>query len=105
MKDVEANNLELYARVLVALETPEEAIATMQELCTHNEIRIIAQRAGIAELLMQDIPQKDIIGKLCHGDGTSGPSPATINRVREILENGDGHLCKMIARANGVEGS
>jgi len=105
MNDVEAHNLELYGRVLAALETPDEALAFMRELCTHRELRDTAQRLEIAELLIQEIPKQMITRIMCDGDGARRPSTATINRVNEVVKNGDGHLCKMIARAKGVEGS
>ena len=105
MNDIETNNQELFARVLVALDTPDEALAFMRELCTPQELRILSQRTGIAELLMQGFSQQMINEMMC--DGTEGrrPSTATINRVSAAIKDGDGHLCKMIARANGVEGS
>jgi len=53
---------------------------------------------GIGELLIQKIPYKKINEMLGH------PSSATINRVNDIVKNGDGSFRKIITRANGVEG-
>ena len=105
MNDVETNNLALYARTLAALESPDEALAFMGELCTRKELRDTAKRLGIAELLLQGVPQLEIADMLCPGDGEPKPSSATIARVNDVVKNGDGHLCKIIARANGVEGN
>jgi len=104
MTDIEAKNLLLLARALSALESPDEIIAFLRELCTSQETRSISQRLGIAELLMQGIPQRMIGGMLCNGDAARRPSTATISRVSDVVKNGNGHLCRVIARANGVEG-
>jgi len=103
MPDAEMKNLMLLARALAALESPEEAIAFMQELCFPQEVRAIAQRLGIAELLMQGVTQVEIIELLRYG--LRKPSTSTVNRVGNVVKNGGGHLCRVIARANGVEGS
>ena len=105
MTNAETNNLILLSHVLAVFESPDEALAVLRELCTPQEIRVIAQRLGIAELLMQGIPQQKIHMMMCHGENARRPSTATIARVSGIVKNGDGHLCRMIARANGVEGS
>ena len=98
MNDIEANNLVLLTNALAALETPEEAQGFLYELCTHKEIRILAQRAGIAELLIHQISYRNV------GEMLGYPSTATINRVSEIVKNGDGILGRVIMRSSGAQG-
>jgi len=103
MTDVETKNLALLTRTLAALDSPKEAEAYLRELCTPQEIRAIAQRAGIAELLIQKIPYMKI-AELLGDKNAKRPSTATVNRVNDVVQNGDGYLHKMILRATGAEG-
>ena len=104
MCDIETNNLKLYARVLAALESPDEALALLRELYTPQEIRATAQRLAIAELLIQKTPYVKI-RELLGDKETKGPSTSTVGRINETVQYGGGHLKKMITRVNGVEGS
>jgi len=104
MNETETSNLTLLTRVIAALEFPDETFEFLRELCTPHEVKVMAQRLGIAELLMQGIPQKEITTMLCDGAAAHRPSSATICRVSEIVKHGEGHLCRMIARAQGIEG-
>jgi len=99
MTDIETNNLMLLARILPALESQDEALAFLRELCTPKEAKFLAQRAGIAELIMQQVSHKRIMEVL------GNPSSATVCRVNDMVQSGGGYLCRLIARASGVEGS
>jgi len=105
MTKVQTNNLELLGRILAALESQDEALAFLGELCTPQEVKTIAQRVGIAELLMLHIPQKEIISMLCQGEPTRKTSSSTVSRVNDVLENRGGYLGRMVARVSGAEGS
>jgi len=106
MNDVEISNLRLLTRALAALETPEEAEDFLHELCTPKEIRALAQRLAIAELLVQKIPYSKIGEALdSPGDEGSRPSAATISRVNDTVQNGDGSLGKIIMRVSDVQGN
>lgn len=102
MTDIETNNLRLHARVLAALESEDEAIAFLRELYTPQELRVASQRVGIAELLIQKIHQKEIIEILT--TAARKPSSATVSRVNDVIQNGDGCLRKIITRGSGAEG-
>lgn len=99
LTDIERKNLLLLALILPAIESQDEALAFILELCTPNEARMLPQRVGIAELLVQKIPHKKIVERL------GNPSSATVSRVSETVQKGDSILRKVIMRASGVEGS
>ena len=82
---------ELY-RALACLQTPEEAVLLLEDLCTPTELRSMEQRYDVAVYLMQDQVYAEILEK-------TGASSATISRVRRnILDNEDGAMREIIAR-------
>ena len=74
----------LYEAVL-SLETPEECRAFFQDLCTVAELRAMAQRLEVAQLLDEGLIYNDILQR-------TGASSATISRVNRALQYGaDGY--------------
>ena len=74
----------LYEAVL-ALKTPEECRAFFQDLCTVAELRAMAQRLEVAQLLDRGMIYNDILQR-------TGASSATISRVNRALQYGaDGY--------------
>lgn len=74
----------LYEAIL-ALETPEECRSFFQDLCTVAELRAMAQRLEVAQLLDKGLIYNDILQR-------TGASSATISRVNRALQYGaDGY--------------
>ena len=74
----------LYEAIL-SLETPEECRAFFQDLCTVAELRAMAQRLEVAQLLDGGLIYNDILQR-------TGASSATISRVNRALQYGaDGY--------------
>ena len=74
----------LYEAVL-SLKTPEECRAFFQDLCTVAELRAMAQRLEVAQLLDGGLIYNDILQR-------TGASSATISRVNRALQYGaDGY--------------
>ena len=74
----------LYEAIL-SLETPEECRAFFQDLCTVAELRAMAQRLEVAQLLDKGLIYNDILQR-------TGASSATISRVNRALQYGaDGY--------------
>ena len=71
----------LYNAVL-SLETPEECRAFFQDLCTVAELRAMAQRLEVAQLLDSGMIYNDILQR-------TGASSATISRVNRALQYGE----------------
>ena|GEM_PF-2499045 len=99
---IEKNNRRLFFRALAALENEDEAAAFMGELCYPQEIKNMAQRVAVAELLTQGDTYEEIRLMLNRGDSTI--SSATVNRVNNTVKNGRGNLRRVIQRASGIEG-
>ena len=75
----------LLFQAVLALETPEECRAFFQDLCTVAELRAMAQRLEVAQLLDDGLIYNDILQR-------TGASSATISRVNRALQYGaDGY--------------
>ena len=83
-KEMPDQNALLFEAVL-ALKTPEECRAFFQDLCTVAELRAMAQRLEVAQLLDEGLIYNDILQR-------TGASSATISRVNRALQYGaDGY--------------
>ena len=79
------NQINLLYEAVLALETPEECRAFFQDLCTVAELRAMAQRLEVAQLLDRGMIYNDILQR-------TGASSATISRVNRALQYGaDGY--------------
>ena len=73
------------AAALVTLETPDEALRALRDLCTINELKELGQRWHVARLLDEGVSYHDISDR-------TGASSATISRVAQWLRYGrDGY--------------
>ena len=82
-ESVEQNTL-LFEAIL-ALRDQEECRAFFQDLCTVAELKALAQRMEVAQLLDQGFIYNDILQR-------TGASSATISRVNRALQYGaDGY--------------
>ena len=78
------NTMRLYKAILT-LETVDECRDFFDDLCTVFELKAMAQRFAVAELLDQKLVYGDIVEK-------TGASTATISRVNRSLYYGkDGY--------------
>lgn len=83
-KEMLEQNALLFEAVL-ALNTQEECRAFFQDLCTVAELRAMAQRLEVAQLLDEGLIYNDILQR-------TGASSATISRVNRALQYGaDGY--------------
>ena len=70
---------------IVSLRDAEECRAFFQDLCTVAELKAMAQRLEVAQLLDQGLIYNDILQR-------TGASSATISRVNRALQYGaDGY--------------
>ena len=76
---------DLLYKAILSLGTPEECRAFFQDLCTVAELRALAQRLEVAQLLDEGMIYNDILQR-------TGASSATISRVNRALQYGaDGY--------------
>ena len=85
MEKTTCHQTELLYQAILALESPEECRAFFQDLCTVAELRAMAQRLEVAQLLDEGLIYNDILQR-------TGASSATISRVNRALQYGaDGY--------------
>ena len=71
----------LLFEAILALRDREECRAFFQDLCTVAELKAMAQRLEVAQLLDQGLIYNDILRR-------TGASSATISRVNRALQYG-----------------
>lgn len=75
--------LDELAEALLALRTPDEVRAFLDDLCTPAELEAISDRWRVVPLLVEDMPYREIHDR-------TGVSVTTIGRVARCLERGAG---------------
>lgn len=88
-ESVEQNTL--LFKAILALRDQEECRAFFQDLCTVAELKALAQRMEVAQLLDQGFIYNDILQR-------TGASSATISRVNRSLNYGTGAYAQLFAR-------
>ena len=82
IKEIKAENL---FKAILTLETVEECYSFFEDVCTIPEIKAMAQRYNVAEMLSGGSVYSEIVKE-------TGASTATISRVNRSLEYGsDGY--------------
>ncbi len=89
-------NIEMLYRAIVSLETVEECRRFFDDICTVVEVRDMAQRLQVAQMLEQKIIYADIV-KL------TGASTATISRINRCREYGSGGYRMVLERLKDGE--
>ena len=85
MQKETSEHSELLFEAILTLKNPEECRAFFQDLCTVAELKAMAQRLEVAQLLDQGLIYNDILQR-------TGASSATISRVNRALQYGaDGY--------------
>lgn len=74
---------ERLVRALLSLENEEECFRLLEDLCTIREVRDLAQRLEVAQMLTDKITYTEIAAQ-------TGASSATIGRVNRALSYGAG---------------
>ena len=77
--------------VIVHLEDPEECARFFRDLCTLTELKAMAERWQVVQLVSEDIPYREISER-------TGASTATITRIAHWLKYGEGGYRFMLER-------
>ncbi len=83
--------LKALARVLAALDKPQDVQAFLRDLCTPAELEAMADRWRLVPLLRKGVPYREIYD-------LTGVSVTTIGRVARSLEHGAGGYLTAIER-------
>ena len=78
---------------ILSLQSKEECLAFLEDICTIKEIQDMSQRLEVAQMLSQGISYTTICKE-------TGASTATISRVSRSYEYGAGGYKTVIARLN-----
>ena len=85
MQKHDQNQINQLYRAILSLKSPEECHAFFQDLCTVAELKAMAQRLEVAQMLDAGMIYNDILDR-------TGASSATISRVNRSLQYGaDGY--------------
>lgn len=79
------------ADAILCLETREECYSFLEDLCTVAEIKAMAQRIEVAQLLEKHALYSDIVQE-------TGASTATISRVKRALNYGSDGYKKVLEK-------
>lgn len=82
IKKFEDKNIHKLAQAFSSVETPEECLKFLADLCTVSEVKAMAQRLEVASMLNEHKLYSDIVSK-------TGASTATISRVNNALTYGE----------------
>ena len=82
-KKFDEKNILTLAKAFVSLDSEEECLNFLADLCTVSEVKAMAQRLEVAAMLKEGIVYNDIVSKI-------GASTATISRVNNALSYGEG---------------
>lgn len=83
-------------RAMLTLENADEAYRFLDDICTISELKAMAQRLHVAQMLNQD-------DTYTHIAGVTGASTATISRVKRCLQYGAGGYKAVLRKLIEVE--
>ena len=78
-------------KAIVHLEDPVECARFFRDLCTLTELKAMAERWQVAQMVSEDIPYREISER-------TGSSTATITRIAHWLKYGEGGYRFMLER-------
>ena len=93
IKKFDDTNIYRLGKALVSLETEEECLNFLADLCTVSEVKAMAQRLEVAQMLSEGKVYNDIVAK-------TGASTATISRVNNALTYGEDGYKSVLAKLN-----
>ena len=100
LEKLNEKSIEILADAILSLETREECMNLLEDLCTISEVKAMAQRIEVAGMLEDRVVYSDIVRQ-------TGASTATISRVNRALNYGAGGykavLEKLEAKKNSGE--
>ena len=88
---------DLLAEAILALKDKDEVYRLLDDLCTVNEIKVMAQRVQIARMLGWE--KQFTYNEIAR---TTGASTATISRVKRCLNYGNGGYHTVLTRILGA---
>ena len=93
---VELANKNEFFKAILLLESISDCEDFFEDICTINELKLIAQRLHVAKLLKKGVTFNEIVR-------LTGASTATISRVNRSLMYGSGAYTRILERLEKAE--
>ncbi len=93
---IQTAQTDLFMEALLTLKEPEDAYRFLEDVCTIQELKSIAQRLHVACLLRERVTYQEIARR-------TGASTATISRVNRALTYGAGGYQKVLDELSAKE--
>ena len=98
LEKLNEKSIEILADAILSLETREECLNLLEDLCTISEVKAMAQRIEVARMLEDRVVYSDIVRQ-------TGASTATISRVNRALNYGAGGYKSVLEKLGAKEKS
>ena len=96
--DWQTPDTDALVEAILRLDTRDEALRFLRDLCTLGELHDLAQRWAVVRLLDAGMHYAEISKR-------TGASTATITRIASWLNHGEGGYRAMLDRFKGADGS
>jgi TrpR-related protein YerC/YecD len=88
---LKGDSVDNLCRALLLLESEDECYRFFEDICTINELKLMAQRLEVARMLQEGRTYQQI-------ENETGASTATISRVKRFLHYGAGGYSLVLER-------
>ena len=85
--------MEKFYKAILSLKNEDECAGFFEDICTVKELKDMAQRLGVAQMLRDGMSYQNVSAKI-------GASTATISRVNRCLMYGNGGYNTVLERLN-----
>ncbi len=98
MDKIQSESIDCLVKGILALNTPDECYAFLEDVCTIKELQDMAQRFDVAKRLSEGCNYNQV-------SAATGASSATISRVNRCLLYGNNGYKIVIDRVKEQEGA
>lgn len=93
MNGFHSEDMEKFYKAILSLKNENECAGFFEDICTVKELKDMAQRLGVAQMLRDGMSYQNVSAKI-------GASTATISRVNRCLMYGNGGYNTVLERLN-----
>lgn len=93
MSGFHSEDMEKFYKAILSLKNEDECAGFFEDICTVKELKDMAQRLGVAQMLRDGMSYQNVSAKI-------GASTATISRVNRCLMYGNGGYNTVLERLN-----
>lgn len=93
MSGFHSEDMEKFYKAILSLKNENECAGFFEDICTVKELKDMAQRLGVAQMLREGMSYQNVSAKI-------GASTATISRVNRCLMYGNGGYNTVLERLN-----